>query len=90
MKKSTLKQLIKEVDEEIEKHPLFAKGFRQGEKDGYVKEKADIEGKPDIYQLGYKRGYKVGFWRRYGEKITKGLSFLGQNFGSGGGRWQKF
>jgi len=65
----------------VERNPLYVKGFRQGEKDGYVKEKVDVKDQPDIYQLGYKRGYQAGFWRLYSEKLNKGLAAAGEFMG---------
>ena len=90
MKKEQLKKLIKEVNDEMEKHPLFVQGFRKGEKDGFQKEKAQVAHEPEIYQLGYKRGYRAGFWKRYGEKITKGLSAVGDWMGSNINTTRKF
>jgi hypothetical protein len=91
MKKSQLKQLIREISDNLAKDPNYIAGYRLGEKSGHIGEEAvGIEFKPRIFQIGYRKGYWAGWRRRWGEKITGAAVSAGQNFGSGEGRHTRF
>jgi hypothetical protein len=82
VKKSQLKQLIREISDNLAKDPNYIAGYRLGEDSGYTGEDAlGVKLKPKIFQMGYRNGYWAGWRKRWNEKLTQKIVSIGRNFG---------
>jgi len=88
MKKSELKQAIKEIitTDLSGKSNEYRKGFRQGMNDHMTREKGDYSHMSKDFQDGYKKGWSSARNSNWSDKIGKFFAAVGDVAGHGFGK----